>query len=82
MFRYAAEQLGVADDRAIVVEDATSGVAAGAAGGFAFVLGVDRGGNADALAAAGADLVVADLGETLAAESLRTESDGAEESDA
>jgi beta-phosphoglucomutase family hydrolase len=65
MFRHAADRLGVPAERSIVVEDATSGVAAGAAGGFAFVLGVDRGGNAAALTAAGADLVVADLGETL-----------------
>ena len=65
MFRHAAALLGVRDERAIVVEDATSGVAAGAAGGFAFVLGVDRGGNRQALIDAGADLVVADLGETL-----------------
>lgn len=65
MFRHAAAQLGVAEDRCIVVEDATSGVAAGAAGGFGFVLGVDRGGNTEALIAAGADLVVSDLGDTL-----------------
>jgi len=65
MFRHAADRLDVAYDRAIVVEDATSGVAAGAAGGFAFVLGVDRGGHAAALRAAGADLVVVDLGDTL-----------------
>lgn len=65
MFLHAAGRLGVAADDAVVVEDATSGVAAGAAGGFALVLGVDRGGNARALAEAGADLVVADLADTL-----------------
>ena len=65
MFRHAADRLGVPYDGAIVVEDATSGVAAGAAGGFAFVLGIDRGGHADALREAGADLVVVDLGDTL-----------------
>ena len=65
MFWYAADLLDVAHERAIVVEDATSGVAAGAAGGFAFVLGVDRGGNRQALIDAGADLVVTDLGDTL-----------------
>lgn len=64
-FLRAAELLGVAPDRAAVVEDASSGVAAGRAGGFALVLGVDRGGNAEALAAAGADLVVGDLADTL-----------------
>jgi phosphoglycolate phosphatase-like HAD superfamily hydrolase len=40
-------------------------VAAGAAGDFALVLGVDRGTGADELTAAGADLVVSDLGELL-----------------
>lgn len=65
MFLRAAELLGVAPEGCVVVEDAVAGVEAGAAGPFAVVLGVDRGGNAEALAAAGADLVVADLGETL-----------------
>lgn len=65
MFHCAADRLGVPYDRSMVVEDATSGVAAGVAGGFAFVLGVDRGGNAAALSEAGADLVVRDLGDTL-----------------
>lgn len=64
MFLYAAEQLAVDPARAVVVEDAASGVAAGVAGGFGFVLGVDRGGNQAALLAAGAHLVVNDLGET------------------
>jgi beta-phosphoglucomutase-like phosphatase (HAD superfamily) len=41
------------------------GVAAGVAGGFALVLGVDRGGNRAALVEAGAHLVVTDLVETL-----------------
>jgi beta-phosphoglucomutase family hydrolase len=65
MFLHAADCLGVDPTGAVVVEDASSGVAAGAAGGFGFVLGVDRGGNAEALADAGADAVVGDLGETL-----------------
>ncbi|MGH1504958.1 MAG: HAD family hydrolase [Acidimicrobiales bacterium] len=60
-----AELLDVDPARTVVVEDASSGVAAGVAGEFGFVLGVDRGGNAEALAAAGAHLVVADLAETL-----------------
>lgn len=68
MFHHAADLLGVDHAAALVVEDAASGVAAGAAGGFAFVLGIDRGGNADALAAAGADLVVDDLADTLTAD--------------
>lgn len=65
MFLRAAELLGVEPAEAVVVEDASSGVAAGAAGDFALVLGVDRGGNRDALLAAGADVVVEDLAETL-----------------
>lgn len=65
MFHRAAELLGVEPARAVVVEDASSGVAAGAAGGFAIVLGIDRGGNREALNQAGADLVVNDLAETL-----------------
>jgi beta-phosphoglucomutase-like phosphatase (HAD superfamily) len=57
----------VAPDEAAVVEDAASGVAAGQAGGFRLVIGVDRGAGRDALLAAGADLVVADLAELEAA---------------
>ena len=66
MFERAADLLGVAPSAAVVVEDATSGVAAGVAGRFGLVLGVDRGGNRDALEAAGADIIVDDLAETLA----------------
>src|SRR5690606_17468330 len=47
--------------RAVVVEDAIAGVAAGHAGGFGSVIGVDRAGQAQALHDAGADAVVADL---------------------
>ncbi len=64
-FVYAAECLGVTAAEAVVVEDASSGVAAGRAGDFALVIGVDRGGNREALVAAGADIVVDDLEETL-----------------
>jgi beta-phosphoglucomutase family hydrolase len=71
MFLRAAELVGVPPSDAVVVEDASSGVAAGAAGGFGLVLGVDRGGNRDALLAAGADLVVEDLAETLESEGAR-----------
>jgi beta-phosphoglucomutase family hydrolase len=62
-YEHAADTLGVAHERAVVVEDAVSGVQAGAAGGFAFVVGVDRGAGADTLLAEGADVVVADLAE-------------------
>lgn len=63
VFIAAAADLGATPDRAVVVEDAVSGVQAGRAGRFALVIGVDRGGNAEALAANGADVVVADLDE-------------------
>ncbi len=62
-----AERLGVDPARTVVVEDATSGVAAGRAGGFAVVIGVDRGAGVEALLAAGATFVVADLDELLPA---------------
>ena len=60
-----AARLGVDPARTVVVEDATSGVAAGAAGGFAVVIGVDRGAGVDALLANGATFVVGDLDELL-----------------
>jgi len=62
-FLYAAKVLGATAGEAVVLEDAVSGVAAGAAGGFGLVVGVDRGAGHDALAGAGADIVVADLAE-------------------
>ncbi|WP_344244603.1 HAD-IA family hydrolase [Isoptericola hypogeus] len=62
-YQRAAELLGVPAAHAVVVEDALSGVQAGAAGSFGLVLGVDRGVGADALRAHGAQLVVADLGD-------------------
>jgi len=62
-FVHAATACGTVPGRAVVVEDAVSGVRAGAAGDFALVIGVDRGAGDDALTEAGADLVVADLGE-------------------
>ncbi len=65
-FLHAAELLGVEPRRTAVVEDAVSGVAAGRAGGFGMVLGVDRGTGERALLDAGADLVVRDLAEVVA----------------
>jgi beta-phosphoglucomutase family hydrolase len=62
-YQYAADALGVDHPRAVVVEDAVSGVEAGAAGDFALVIGVDRGAGAETLRDHGADLVVADLAE-------------------
>lgn len=63
-FLRAAAALGVPADRAVVLEDAVSGVRAGVAGGFAVVVGVDRGAG-DALRGAGATVVVRDLAELL-----------------
>lgn len=62
-FLRAAGLLGVHAARAVVIEDAASGVQAGRHGGFGLVVGVDRGGNRDALLAEGADIVVDDLSE-------------------
>ncbi|QGG96974.1 beta-phosphoglucomutase family hydrolase [Actinomarinicola tropica] len=60
-FLAAAERLGVPPERCAVFEDAISGVQAGRAGGFGWVVGVDREGHRAELSAAGADLVVDDL---------------------
>ena len=65
MYLHAAALLGVSPRRAAVFEDALAGVAAGAAGGFGYVVGVDRVGRAAALRENGADIVVSDLGELL-----------------
>jgi beta-phosphoglucomutase family hydrolase len=65
-FVAAAEQLGVPVERAVVLEDAVSGVQAGHAGGFGMVVGVDRGVGAQRLVDSGADVVVADLAELTA----------------
>ena len=61
----APELLGVEASEAAVFEDALAGVEAGRAGGFGFVVGVDRVGHAEALAEHGADVVVDDLAELL-----------------
>jgi beta-phosphoglucomutase family hydrolase len=60
-----ASALGAKPADAAVFEDALAGVEAGRAGHFATVVGVDRLGQAQALKAHGADVVVADLGELL-----------------
>jgi HAD superfamily hydrolase (TIGR01509 family) len=66
-FLAAAEALGIAPAHAAMFEDAEAGVAAGRAGAFGFVVGVDRMGNGKALRAHGADTVVTDLRALLAA---------------
>jgi beta-phosphoglucomutase family hydrolase len=62
-FVHAATELGADVTRSAVIEDALSGVAAGKAGGFGLVVGIDRGVGSDRLTEAGADLVVRDLAE-------------------
>ncbi|MFD7644033.1 HAD family hydrolase [Kitasatospora sp. NPDC059795] len=64
-FLAAAKQLDTAPEHAAVFEDALAGVAAGRAGGFGTVVGVNRTGQAEALREHGADVVVDDLAELL-----------------
>ena len=60
-FLEAARRLNVLPARAAVVEDAVAGVEAGARGGFALIIGVDRRAKPESLVRAGASTVVADL---------------------
>jgi beta-phosphoglucomutase family hydrolase len=64
-FLQAARELGVQAAQAAVFEDALSGVEAGRAGNFGFVVGVDRVGQAQALKEHGASVVVKDLADLL-----------------
>jgi beta-phosphoglucomutase family hydrolase len=64
-FLEGARKLGVEPAQAVVFEDALAGVAAGRAGDFGCVVGVDRAGQRDALHDHGADVVVEDLAELL-----------------
>ena len=64
-FLEAARRLAVPPARAVVVEDALAGVAAGRAGAFGLVIGVARSAAHEDLRSAGADLVVDDLEELL-----------------
>ena len=64
-FLKAAGIMGIAPARAVVVEDAISGVQAGRKGNFGLVIGIARHGDATALLENGADIVVADLEEFL-----------------
>ena len=66
-FLEAARRLRAEAARAIVVEDAIAGVAAGRAGRFGCVIGVDRNGHAQALRDGGADVVVTDLAQVCVA---------------
>jgi beta-phosphoglucomutase family hydrolase len=67
IFVEAARRLGVLPARTVVVEDALAGVEAGRRGGFGLVVGVDRHGHPEDLAAHGADIVIGDLAELLPA---------------
>jgi beta-phosphoglucomutase family hydrolase len=64
-FLAGARALGLKPTAGAVFEDALAGVAAGRAGGFGFVVGVDRVGQAQALREHGADVVVTDLSELM-----------------
>ena len=66
-FLRAARLLDVPAPQAAVYEDALAGVAAGRAGDFGIVIGVDRVGQAEELRRNGADVVVTDLAELLEA---------------
>jgi beta-phosphoglucomutase family hydrolase len=65
-FLAAATALGAEPGHAAVFEDALAGVEAGRAGGFGWVVGVDRTGQAEALRRRGADVVVQDLADLVA----------------
>ncbi len=67
-FLHAAEVLNAGAAESVVLEDAVSGVRAGAAGHFGAVVGVDRGAGPEALTAAGATLVVSDLADLVPAQ--------------
>src|SRR5204862_7381875 len=60
IFLTGAQELGAPPEQCFVVEDAVSGIQAAKAGGMA-ALGIARANDADALAAADADLVVTTL---------------------
>ncbi|EKV30557.1 hydrolase [Caenispirillum salinarum AK4] len=62
-FIEAARQVDATPADSAIVEDATVGVEAGRAGGFALTIGIDRGAGADILREHGADVVVSDLGD-------------------
>ncbi|MFT2007848.1 beta-phosphoglucomutase family hydrolase [Pontibacter sp. 13R65] len=58
IFLEAAKRLGVKPEEAAIFEDAWAGVAAGKAGNFALVVGIDRGNNKQLLEENGADIVI------------------------
>lgn len=76
-FFAGAELAGVTPDQAAVFEDALSGVEAGRAGDFGYVVGVDRVGQREQLRERGADVVVNDLADLLDA-AMDSDARGAE----
>jgi len=63
IFTTASDNLKIPYDKAVVVEDAVSGVQAGKAGNFGLVLGIARENNRNELKTNGADIVVEDISE-------------------
>ncbi|MCK5198708.1 MAG: HAD-IA family hydrolase, partial [Spirochaetales bacterium] len=63
IFTSACDNLEVEYKKAIIVEDAVSGVQAGAKGGFGLVLGIARENNEKELKQNGADRVIRDFSE-------------------
>ena len=61
IFIQACNNLGVYKDRAVIIEDAISGVQAGRNGNFGLVIGIAREENSEDLKINGADIVVKDL---------------------
>jgi HAD superfamily hydrolase (TIGR01509 family) len=61
----ACRQLGVEPERVAVFENSPVGIEAGRVGAFGFVVGVDGGGQAEAMLQHGADRVVSDLNSLL-----------------
>lgn len=61
IFLKTAEKLEVQPKRAVILEDAISGVQAGKNGGFGLVIGVDRTGHGEDLKKNGAHVLVTDL---------------------
>ncbi|MFH1352349.1 MAG: HAD-IA family hydrolase [bacterium] len=63
IFTVACDNMGVTYDKAVIVEDAVSGVQAGRNGRFGLTLGIAKEENRDELKANGADIVVEDMSE-------------------
>ncbi|KRE31517.1 haloacid dehalogenase [Agromyces sp. Soil535] len=77
-FERAAELIGLPTEACAVVEDAESGVKAGAAGEFGIVIGVDRGVGREALEELGADVIVDELDELIPAVERAAAASGAD----